>query len=231
MKLIIANWKMQLDIRESVALTHRLMQGLPFAHELVLCPSFTAIAPLHELLMGHSIRLGGQDLFWEEKGAYTGEISAKQLHEIGCSFVLVGHSERRKNLKETEAMINKKMIAALSGKLVPILCVGEAYKKQLTAGLADLHLRHQESIVIAYEPEGSIGKKAAPLSSVLKAHAVMRELTRKLLPGLKSKQLRVIYGGGMEEKLAPAFLAEAQIDGLLVGGASLTMRTFAPILR
>lgn len=231
MKLLIANWKMQLDIRESVALTHRLMQGLPFAHELVLCPSFTAIAPLHELLMGHSIRLGGQDLFWEEKGAYTGEISAKQLQELGCSYVIIGHSERRRDLHESDAMINKKLIAALSGKLTPILCVGESYRTQLKGALKGLHLRHQEKMVVAYEPEWAIGKKVAKLDVVERTHRQIRELTHTFLPGLKPKQLRIIYGGGIDSKSAKEFLQSSEIDGLLIGGASLTWSSFKPIVQ
>ncbi|MEK7665526.1 MAG: triose-phosphate isomerase [Patescibacteria group bacterium] len=231
MKIIIANWKMQLNARESIALTRQIVAGITPNAELVLCPSFTVIAPVQELLIGSSIKAGGQDVFWETHGAYTGEISAKQLRELGCSYVIVGHSERRRDLHESDATINKKLISSLSGKLTPILCVGESYRTQLKGALKDLHLRHQEKIIIAFESEWAIGKKVAKLDVVERAHREIRKLTSSLLVGLKPKQLRVIYGGGLDAKSASAFIGNQEVDGLLVGGASLTWSSFKRILQ
>lgn len=229
MKTIVANWKMQLTTTEAVTLAREICEGQANAH-IILCPSFPSLSGVSTVLRSSSVLLGAQDLFWEEKGAYTGEVSAAQLREVGCSHVLIGHSERRKYVRETDQMINKKLITALSGKLAPILCVGKAYRMQLTKALTGLHLRHQETLLIAYEPESAIGKKVEKLETVVKVHEEIRGLVTKLLPGIKPKQIHVLYGGGMEKKSAPLFLAENQVDGLLVGGASLTMATFAPIL-
>ena len=229
MKTIVANWKMQLTTTEAVTLARQVCEMQAHGN-VVLCPSFPALSSVSAALRSSGVHLGAQDLFWEQKGAYTGEVSAPQLREVGCTHVILGHSERRKHLGETDRMVNKKLIAGLSGKLIPILCVGKAYRTQLPRALADLHLRHQEKMFIAYEPESAIGKKPEKLEAVLKAHKEIRALVTKCLPGLKTSQLHVLYGGGMEKKSASLFLAQQEIDGLLVGGASLTMSAFRPIL-
>lgn len=229
MKTIVANWKMELTTTEAVTLSREVCQARNEA-KIVLCPSFPSLTSVSAVLRSSAVQLGAQDLFWEEKGAYTGEVSAGQLREIGCSHVLVGHSERRKYAQETDAMVYKKLIAAIAGSIIPILCVGKAYRRQVIKALTGLDLRQQEKLLIAYEPESAIGKQVEKIDKVVKVHQEIRALTTKALPRIKISQFQVLYGGGLEKKSAPIFLANSEIDGLLVGSASLTMSAFRPIL-
>lgn len=236
-KLLVANWKMQLLTGEAETLARLIVQERS-AHEVVLCPSFPALDAIGRVIKRSKIKLGGQDLFWEKRGPFTGQVSADQLKEAGCKYVLVGHSERRK-LGEINALVNKKLVAAFSGGLLPILCVGEKnaknasveVKRQLRGAINGLRLRHREHFVVAYEPVWAIGQHPARLANVVKMHLFIRYLIKRGLPDIKLSQFRVIYGGGLAASDAKNFLAAAEIDGLLVGGASLTLRDFRPILR
>lgn len=239
MKMIVANWKMQLGLKASVNLARSLAKE---KGSVVLCPSFPALESVSEALGKSGVQLGAQDVFFERAGAFTGEVSPEQLKELTCSHVIIGHSERRV-LGETDAVVNKKVIAVLSAGLTPIICVGESTKertsgkqkrvvgKQVKAALKSLHTRHQEQLIFAYEPLWAIGSgtPATPPDAAA-MHKLIRKTALEAIKGLKPKQVKVLYGGSVNGKNAGGFLDEPEIDGLLVGGASLKAATFKPIL-
>lgn len=251
MKTIIANWKMHLTVRESLALTRSVMlslRGKATVPEVVLCPSFTALEAVHKATSKSRVKLGAQDVFWEEKGAFTGEISPRQLKELGVSLVIVGHSERRAPGGESDAMVNKKVIAVLAAGLTPIICVGETkterqagkaesvVRAQVKAALANLPLpllkkEGPRTLIFAYEPVWAIGTgdPATPADAVA-MHQLIRATAEAGVAGIKPKQIRVLYGGSVDGQNAYSFLREPEIDGLLVGGASLKTAEFEQIL-
>jgi len=247
-KIIIANWKMNLLQAGAVLLTKELIKelgNLPEKVDIVLCPSFTSLDEISELLKDTQIKLGAQNVFWENKGAYTGEISPSMLREWNCEYVIVGHSERRKNLGETDEMVNKKVKAVLENDLVPIICLGEtkeerkkgkkkiAVKRQLKAALKNIKLNNIKEIIIAYEPVWVIGTgKPVEPEDAEEMHEMIEELLIKLYgKDLSEKYFRVIYGGSVESKTAPGFFAQKLVDGALVGGASLRLNEFVGIVR
>lgn len=242
-KIIIGNWKMQLSVRESTALARRLRVGVKKTKTtVVLCPSFPALAPVGEAIRGGAIALGAQDLFWETKGQYTGEVSGAALRELGCSFVIVGHSERRAHLGENDEMVNKKVAAALAARLTPILCVGET-REERERGERDAVLRRQVhvalrgltsaqvgKVIVAYEPVWVIGSgKAVPPEDAVRAHGKIRHAVEEVAGA--AVKTRVIYGGSVDSNNGVGFLREAAVDGCLVGGASLRAAEFLKLVR
>jgi triosephosphate isomerase len=211
--------------------------------EIVLCPSAISIPATVEILRGSRIGVGAQNMYWEKEGAYTGEISAQMLVEAGCSHVIIGHSERRQYFGETDTTVNKKLRAALEAGLTPIVCVGEALEER-EAGITDEVLRRQCSIAfreisgaeaskltIAYEPVWAIGTgKTATPQMAAEAHATIRSEVAKALGDEIAKNLRILYGGSVKPDSASALMAEQEIDGALVGGASLDPKSFAAIV-
>lgn len=227
--LIAANWKMNKDIAESKEFVNRLLKLVDNSSEIVLFASFTSLYILRTMLEHSRIKLGGQNMHSEEKGTYTGEVSASMLKDAGCEYVILGHSERRQYFHETDETINKKIKVALKNKLMPIVCVGETLeqrensetesvvKNQLEKCLKGVKIKN---VVIAYEPIWAIGtgKTATPEQA---------EEVHKFIKGMY--KTRIIYGGSMKPENAKELLSMPDIDGGLVGGASLDAKSFAEI--
>jgi triosephosphate isomerase (TIM) len=243
--LIAGNWKMYKTIGEAVALVESLAQGLGDAadREVLVCPPFTALHAVASVLQGTPIGLGGQDLFYEAQGAYTGAISPVMLRDAGCTYALVGHSERRQIFGEGDALINRKLRAALGHQLRPILCVGETKPQrdagqaesivigQLRAGLADVEAAALGSVVIAYEPVWAIGTgDTATPADAQGMHATIRRTLVDLYGAEVAQQLRIQYGGSVKPDNVDELMAQPDIDGALVGGASLTAESFLRII-
>jgi len=241
--LIAGNWKMHKTLEESGALAREIRRGVGEGTrvEVVLAPPFTALAAVAAELRGSPIRLAAQDTFWEREGPFTGAISPWMLVDAGCRYVIVGHSERRQHFGETDRTVNRKLKAALSAGLRPILCVGETLEerqagrtlkrvaRQLREGLADLPLSGAESLVIAYEPVWAIGTglTATPEQAQEVHHFIRGELAGLLSLG---ESLRILYGGSVTPENSASILGEADIDGALVGGASLKAASFLKII-
>lgn len=243
--IIAGNWKMNCTIPEALELVKRLkvmisdVKGL----EIVIAPPFTALSPVSHALIGSNMTLAAQNLFWEGKGAFTGEISAEMILDAGCDYVIIGHSERRQFFAETDDSVNRKVKAALVGGLIPIVCVGETLaeretgetfpviERQLTNGLNDVKLSNFEDLVIAYEPVWAIGTgRTATPSQAQEVHAYIRGLLKNVL-GEAAGDIRVIYGGSVKPENIDDLMIEPDIDGALVGGASLKADSFARIVR
>ncbi len=231
---------MYLGVAESTHLAERIRRALPApSAKVVMCPSFPALLPVGQVLRRSPYHLGAQDVGVGDPGPGTGEVSVRVLKEMGCTHVIVGHSERRA-LLETDAQIRAKFEVVANARMTPILCVGESLAdhragnadrvvaRQLTSILKSL-IFNLKSIVVAYEPVWSIGTgRAANLQDVAKIHALIRRTVTKIMPHVKL--IRVLYGGSVTPKNVTLFLAEKEIDGLLVGGAS-TKLSFANILK
>ncbi len=247
-KIIIANWKMNLAVHESVqvirTLRKLLASRIPESIELVVCPSYDALTAVREELSGSKIRLGAQDVFWQEKGAYTGEVSASMLVAAGASHVLIGHSERRMYLQETDEMVNKKVAAALAAGLVPIICVGETYEersighadlilmRQTIEGLKGILLKKNQQIIMAYEPVWVIGTGQAvePPMAEHASEVITQSLIELYPKDVVESQTRIIYGGSVDETNIRDFLNLGKVSGALVGTASLQPEKFISLL-
>lgn len=244
MKYVVANWKMQLGIRESAALARsvlRLVKGMESVPEIVICPSFTALAEVHKVLNRTHVHLGSQNAAPAASGAFTGEVSSLMLKDIGCTYVILGHSERRA-LGESDEQISKRLRFVYDAGLTPILCVGEPesdheagnaieyVEQQLKEDLSGIDLSRKETIIIAYEPIWAIGTgNPDSLGDVVEMHAMIRNKVMQTL-NVSEDQVKVIYGGSVDEENAYTFLREQEIDGILVGGASLKLKQFKGIL-
>jgi len=241
--MIAGNWKMNTTISEAVKLVNELRQGLDEIDnvEKVLCPPFVSLVAVRELIKGSSIKLGAQNLYFEEKGAYTGEISPLMLTEL-CEFVIIGHSERRQYFNETDEIINKKIKAALKVGLTPILCIGERLEQNeagLTTEVVTKQLRlalvgidDLSKMTIAYEPIWAIGTgKAATGKQANKTIGLIRRTISKLYGERVAQDLRILYGGSVTADNATEFMQQPEIDGALVGGASLKADQFLSIVR
>ena len=246
-KIIAANWKMNMTLTE----TENFLQAFrPEVEEvttveIVIAPPFTGLAKLSELLGGsQKIRLGAQNFYFEKSGAYTGEISATMLRELFVKYVILGHSERRQIFGETDSLINKKVIAAHANELKPILCVGETLEereagtekevleKQLRGALAGVGAEQLLETVVAYEPVWAIGTgKTATSAQAQDAHAHVRAVLEQLSDKTKASKVRIQYGGSVKPANAKELLGQPDIDGALVGGASLEVRSFAEIVK
>ena len=224
-------------LARGVLLALRGKKALP---SVVVCPPFPALADVRKVVARSHVLLGAQDVFWEEVGAYTGEISVRMLSEHGVTHVIVGHSERRA-LGETDEMVGKKTSAALSAGLIPILCVGESkadrkegnaeavVSRQLDAALNLIQPKGKAKLMVAYEPVWAIGTgDAATPADAVAMHRFILERVAKRLPGLPAFQ--VLYGGSVSSENAYSFLREKEVDGVLVGGASVKLKEFSDIL-
>ena len=243
MPLIAGNWKMNTTVSEAVKLVNELRQGLDEIDNVdkVLCPPFISLAAVGELIKGSSIKLGAQNLYFEEKGAYTGEISPLMLIEL-CEFVIIGHSERRQYFNETDEIINKKMQAALKVGLKPILCIGERLEENeagLTAEVVTKQLRsalvgieHLSKMIIAYEPIWAIGTgRAATGEQANQTISLIRSNVSQLYDKKTTRDLRILYGGSVTADNATEFMQQPEVDGALVGGASLKVDQFLSIVK
>jgi triosephosphate isomerase len=245
--IVAGNAKMNLDARALGSVLQALKGDLaatPSACEVYYCPPFTLLATAGEALQGSPIGWGGQNMHWEESGAYTGEISAGMLRELGCRTVILGHSERRTLFGETDENVRRKAAVALAAGLVPIVCVGETEQereagatevvlsRQLVGSLAGLEIPRTTSLVLAYEPVWAIGTgKTATPDQAQAAHAHVRGELTKLFGAGMAAGLRILYGGSVKAANAEELLSLADVDGALVGGACLKAESFLPIIR
>lgn len=247
--MIAGNWKMNKTIGESLALAKTLHQELQQLHkiakfEVVIAPPYTAISKVAESLTDSSIKVGAQDLFWEESGAFTGAISARMIKDAGATYVIIGHSERRQLFSETDETVNKKIRAALQQDLIPIFCVGETLEereagkiaavieKQLSGGLMGMSAIDITKMVIAYEPIWAIGTgKTASPKQAAQVHLIIRELLSTQFGQENADLVRILYGGSVKPENSKELLLQPNIDGALVGGASLKAEDFIGIIR
>lgn len=245
-KLIAGNWKMNLDVNESRELAKSILDKTDKKYfeytDVLLCPTYVSLNAVENVINGSQILLGAQNLSNENDGAYTGEISAKMLKAIGCQYVIIGHSERRKYYNENDELINKKIKKALEFGLKPVLCVGETFdertggrqnevvEKQITNNLKDIN--DLADIVIAYEPVWAIGtgQNATP-QQANEMHKHIRSVIEKLYDKPSANNIKILYGGSLNDKNCKELLAESDIDGGLIGGASLKADSFIEIIK
>ncbi len=244
--LMAGNWKMNKTIAEGLTLAlnlKELLSGID-AVEIVIAPPFTMLDRVKERLGSSNIRLAAQNLFWKEEGAFTGEISSVMVRDVGCEYVILGHSERRGYFNEDDSMINKKVLAALKNELNPILCVGETLEEreegktfkvvemQVRAGLEGCLQGQMRHVTIAYEPIWAIGTgKTAKPEEAEDVHQRIREVLHELFEMDALEDTRIIYGGSVGPQNVDALMAQPNIDGALVGGASLKADSFERIIR
>jgi triosephosphate isomerase (TIM) len=245
-KLMAANWKMYKTPDQT---RDFFRDFLPHVEkhdrdEIAVCPPFVNVPAAVEAARGSNVAIGAQNMYWEKEGAFTGEISTGMLLAVGCTHVIIGHSERRQYFGETDDTVNLKLKAALEAGLVPIVCVGEVLEER-EAGLTEDVLRRQclrafhaisgkkaAKLVIAYEPVWAIGTgKTATPQLASEAHQVIRSEAGKALGEELAENLRILYGGSVKPENAKALMSEAEIDGALVGGASLDAKSFAAIVK
>lgn len=212
--------------------------------DVVVCPPFISLLAVADVLKGSHIGLGAQNLYWEKNGAFTGEVSAPMLKSAGCAYVIIGHSERRTYFHETDETVNKKIFAALSEGLSPIVCVGETLeerekgitfdviKRQVKQGLANLTVEQMKTVVIAYEPVWAIGTgKTATPEQAQEVHAFIRKLLGEMFGAATAEATRIQYGGSVKPDNITTLMNQADIDGALVGGASLKADSFEKIVK
>ncbi|PIP19848.1 MAG: triose-phosphate isomerase [Candidatus Omnitrophica bacterium CG23_combo_of_CG06-09_8_20_14_all_41_10] len=244
--IIAGNWKMHKTIKEGQELVVVLRRELYQVENLdiVVCPPYTLLSYLADALETSNIAVGAQDVYWQDEGAFTGEISGKMLKDAGCSFVIIGHSERRQFFGETNESVNKKLKAALAIGLTPIVCVGEVLKEREAGKTLDVLKDHIEGalsgisvedalkIVIAYEPVWAIGTgKTATPAQAQEAHKYIRALLLKLYNQEVASYLRIQYGGSVKPDNIAELMKQPDVDGALVGGASLEAVSFSEIVK
>ena len=243
--VIAGNWKMPLTLADARALVQQLKGSCETdAVDVVVCPPFTALSSVGELLKGSRISLGAQDVFWEPQGAFTGEVSPVMLRDVGCRYVIIGHSERRTHFGETDQSVQRKLLAALSQQLTPIVCVGETLAereanqtfavltRQLERALEGVTAADTGRILLAYEPIWAIGtgRNATP-QQAQEAHAAIRQWLAKRDGHPVSESIRIQYGGSVAAANAASLLQEPDVDGALVGGSSLKADAFTAIVK
>ncbi len=242
---IAGNWKMNTSAESSVALASGLAEtiGSVTSADLAVFPPFVYLAQVAEALAGSGIALGAQDVYFEDNGAFTGEISAAMLKDVGCTHVLCGHSERRHVIGDTDELINRKLIKAIADGLKPVLCVGEllaerqanetaeVVKRHVRLGLEGVSAGDIENVTIAYEPVWAIGTgEVATTAQAQDVHAMIRALLAEMYDGSVANSLRIQYGGSVKPENAAELLGCKDVDGALVGGAALKVDSFAGIV-
>jgi len=243
---IAGNWKMYKTISEALELVMALKEQARqlTGAELVVIPPFTALSEVRKAIEGSSIQLGAQNLFWEKEGAFTGEVSAAMLKSAGCEYVVIGHSERRQYFAETNETVNKKIKSALAHELIPIMCIGESLEErekgktiekvetQIDSGLKDLGKEAMERIIIAYEPIWAIGTGVtATPAQAEEVHSFIREKLEKKYGKETASCAIILYGGSVKPANTYSLLKENNINGALVGGASLEAESFIQIAK
>ncbi|MCL2390806.1 MAG: triose-phosphate isomerase [Endomicrobia bacterium] len=243
--LMAGNWKMNKTVAEAVSMVNALKTAVSDVKdvEILVCPTYTALYAVNNEIKGTNINLGAQNLFWESKGAFTGEISPSMVKDTGCSYVIIGHSERRQYFGETDETVNKRTKAAFAAGLTPIVCVGETLKErednvtfkvvetQIKGGLANLTADEASEIVIAYEPVWAIGTgKTATPEQAQEVHAFIRKLYAELYKDASDK-VRILYGGSVNPANVSELMKQTDIDGGLVGGASLEAESFTKLVK
>jgi triosephosphate isomerase len=244
-KIIAGNWKMNKDLNESQDLVSKIINGLgnDTKCDIIVCPPFTSLSEVSSLIKTTPIKLGAQNIYFEDSGAFTGEISASMLKSVGCEYVIIGHSERRNIFGEPDEVINKKIKKALEHSLKPIFCVGElleqredgttmeVVKNQILKGLNDITPEQLSEIIVAYEPVWAIGTgKTATPEQAQEVHAAIRELIVENFSEDVADNLVIQYGGSVKPENAGELLSKKDIDGALVGGACLKADSFLGII-
>lgn len=243
--LIIGNWKMNGTIEESLKMITELRHKLPsgLIAEVVIAPPFTALYSAQIVLQETPVKLAAQNMHWETEGPYTGEISGVFLKDVGCTYVLLGHSERRRLFDETDETVNRKVQAALANELVPIICIGETEEErtggkmeavlegQLKKALIGIPMSEIKNLVVAYEPVWAIGTGRTPMPDEIEsAHRFIRNVMAKLYDAPTANAIRLLYGGSVTPDNAKEILSVKNVEGLLVGGASLHIEKFLKII-
>lgn len=245
-QIIAGNWKMHTNLAEATILVEGIKEALAktsVEREVVVCPPFTGLSTVADLIDETTIGLGAQNMYFEASGAFTGEVSPLMLTDVGCHYVILGHSERRQYFGESDALINQKIKAAFTYDLVPILCVGESLAQreanetqafidnQLTAALADLTAAQVSQMVIAYEPIWAIGTgKTATAEQAGEVCTAIRQKVARLFDEVTAEAVRIQYGGSVKGSNAQEILSQPDIDGALVGGAALKADDFMAII-
>ncbi len=244
--IIAGNWKMHKTNVEAKALASGIVREVQEVRDVqvVLCPPFTALGVVAEVIKGSNVDLGGQNCHYESQGAFTGEVAPEFLLDLGCRYVIIGHSERRQYFKEDDQLLNKKIKRALSVGLVPIFCIGETLeernqgqtfdvlRRQVTNGLSEVHLDHPRQMVVAYEPVWAIGTGVtATPDQAQEAHRYVRDLLAGLWGTDTAEEVRIQYGGSVKPENIKELMAQPDIDGALVGGASLEAGSFTRIVK
>ena len=244
-KVIAGNWKMNKDLHQSQKLVSEIINGLgkDTKADVIVCPPFISLSEVNSLLKGTQIKPGAQNMFYEESGAFTGEVSADMLKSVGCEYVILGHSERRVIFNEPDELINKKIKAALAKGLKPIFCIGELLEqrengetmqvvsRQVEKGLEGVSAEQMKNVIIAYEPVWAIGTgKTATPEQAQEVHSFIRELVAKKFSVSVAENLIIQYGGSVKPDNAGELLSQKDIDGALVGGACLKADSFLGII-
>lgn len=244
--IIAGNWKMNKTPSEAVELAKGILAGQDERFDdvdVVICPTFPCLVPVYEVIKDSNIALGAQNMHWEESGAYTGEISADMLLDAGCEYVIVGHSERRTYFGETNETVNKRLKTALAKGLKPIMCIGETLderesgktkdkvKTQILGGFKDLTKEQVSQIIVAYEPIWAIGTgKTASPEQAEEVHKYIRQLLEEEYDKEIAQNLRIQYGGSVKPKNVTSLMEQPNLDGALVGGASLKADSFLKLI-
>ncbi|MDD5560535.1 MAG: triose-phosphate isomerase [Candidatus Omnitrophica bacterium] len=245
--IIAGNWKMYKTITEAIELANGLKREffkLDFAAvDVVLCPAFTALSEVAEVLTETEIGLGAQDIYWQEEGAFTGEVSPLMIKDAGCQYAIIGHSERRQFFGESNETVNKKIKAALKSGIIPIVCVGENLQEReanktfkvvedhINNGLAGVDVSDIANLIIAYEPVWAIGTgKTATPDQAQEVHKFIRDLLKKNYGQDVSDNIRIQYGGSVKPENIMQLMERPDVDGALVGGASLKVDSFSAIV-
>ncbi|WP_028585662.1 triose-phosphate isomerase [Desulfogranum mediterraneum] len=243
--LIAGNWKMHLSVAQAVELARGLAAEADKHQdrEVMLAPAFIALDAVHKAISDSKTFLAAQNVAWAEEGAFTGEVSAPMLRDVGVAMAIIGHSERRQIFGEDDAMINRRIHGALAGGIIPVFCIGETLEQreaeqtfkvlegQLSAGLADCTAEMVARMVIAYEPVWAIGTgKTASKEQAQEVHGYIRQLLLQKYEKKVAEAVRIVYGGSVKPDNVDALMAQADIDGALVGGAALKFESFARII-
>jgi len=242
--LVAGNWKLHKTVAEATSLARELKTRFASASdvEVAVAPVYTALHAVREALGGSSVRLSAQNVYWEDQGAYTGEVSAPLLKDVGCTYCIVGHSERRQIFGETDDTVNRRVQALLPHGVIPILCVGETLDQreagdtlnvvlsQVEKGLGSVPRAEAETVVLAYEPVWAIGTgRTASPADAQEVHAAIRERLASLYDANTAGKMRILYGGSVKPDNAASLMGQIDIDGALVGGASLKADSFVAI--
>ncbi|MBN1154350.1 triose-phosphate isomerase [candidate division KSB1 bacterium] len=245
-KFIAGNWKMNKTVPESVQFARDLVSEIETYthHDILICVPFTALVPVHDVVKGSNVKLGAQNMHYADSGAYTGEISASMLETAGCDYVIIGHSERRQYFGETNEILNKKMLKVVQTALLPIFCVGEVLEQrkagdtervveeQIRTGLQGLSASDLSKVTIAYEPVWAIGTgETATPDQAEEVHKHIRRVIKNLYDENIANTLRIQYGGSVNPSNTVELLQRADIDGALIGGASLKVESFVEMIK
>lgn len=244
--LMAGNWKMHKNIPEAIAMVKELKPLISDVKDVdvLICPVFTAVYPLANEVKGSNIQIGAQNVYWEPKGAFTGEIAVSMLADAGCSYVIIGHSERRQYFCETDETVNKRTKATLDAGLIPIVCVGETLQeresdntfkvieKQVRDGIKNFSKEEAGKIVVAYEPVWAIGTgKTASPQQAQEVHEFIRKIYSEMYGSDVAEKVRILYGGSVKPDNVSELMKQKDIDGGLVGGASLEASSFAKLVK